>query len=45
MPKLFLEYLLSMETGRSAENYQVEGEGTGEAEGEQGVISKQTPTF
>jgi len=45
LPQLLLEYLLSVEMGTQTENYQVEGEGTGEAEGEQGVISTQLPTF
>ena len=44
-PKLFLEYLLSLEMGTSEVNAPVTGDGTGEAEGERGVISSAPPNF
>jgi tetratricopeptide (TPR) repeat protein len=44
-PKLFLEYLLSLERGSSEVNAPVTGDGTGEAEGERGVISSAPPNF
>lgn len=44
-PKLFLEYLLSLERGASEVNAPVTGDGTGEAEGERGVISSAPPNF
>lgn len=45
MAKLFLEYLLSLQSGQQSQDVQVEGDGSGEAEGEKGVISKIPPTF
>jgi len=45
MPKMFLEYLLSMNRGMQAEDVPQQGEGTGEAEGERGVMSSHPPTF
>ncbi len=44
-PKLFLEYLLSLERGASEVNAPITGDGTGEAEGERGVISSAPPNF
>ena len=45
LPKLLLEYLLSVEGSGSAQSSSSEGDGSGEAEGERGVISPQTPNF
>ena len=45
MPKLLLEYLLSVQGSASSANSSVEGDGTGEAEGERGVISSESPNF
>jgi tetratricopeptide (TPR) repeat protein len=45
MPKLFLEYLLSMERSMQSEDIPQQGEGSGEAEGERGVMSSHPPTF
>lgn len=45
LPKLLLEFLLSVEGSASAQNSSVQGEGTGEAEGERGVISSESPNF
>jgi len=44
-PKLFLEYLLSMDKGSQEVNAPVTGDGSGEAEGERGVISSAPPNF
>jgi tetratricopeptide (TPR) repeat protein len=44
-PKLFLEYLLSLDKGSQEVNAPVTGDGTGEAEGERGVISSAPPNF
>jgi tetratricopeptide (TPR) repeat protein len=44
-PKLFLEYLLSLERGSQEVNAPVTGDGEGEAEGERGVISSAPPNF
>ncbi len=45
LPKLLLEYLLSVQGSASASNSAVQGEGMGEAEGERGVISSEAPNF
>jgi len=45
MAKLFLEYLLSLQGGGSAEAVPSEGDGSGEAQGEKGMISSQPLTF
>lgn len=44
-PKLFLEYLLSLDRGSQEASAPVTGDGTGEAEGERGVISSAPPNF
>lgn len=44
-PKLFLEYLLSLDRGSQEVNAPVTGDGSGEAEGERGVISSAPPNF
>lgn len=44
-PKLFLEYLLSLDRGSQEVNAPVAGDGSGEAEGERGVISSAPPNF
>lgn len=44
-PKLFLEYLLSLDKGSQEVNAPVTGDGSGEAEGERGVISSAPPNF
>jgi len=45
LPKLLLEYLLSAQGGASSASSSMEGEGTGEAEGERGVISSAPSNF
>lgn len=45
MPKLFLEYLLSMDRGMQTEDIPQQGEGSGEAEGERGVMTTHPSTF
>jgi len=45
MSKLFLEYLLSLLGGGTAESVPSEGDGSGEAQGKRGMISSQPPTF
>jgi hypothetical protein len=45
LPKMLLEYLLSVQGGASSESSSVQGEGTGEAEGERGVISSAPSNF
>ena len=44
-PKLFLEYLLSLDRGSQEVSAPVTGDGSGEAEGERGVISSAPPNF
>ena len=44
-PKLFLEYLLSLDRGSQEVNAPITGDGSGEAEGERGVISSAPPNF
>jgi hypothetical protein len=45
LPKLLLEYMLSAQGGASAASSSMQGEGTGEAEGERGVISSAPSNF
>lgn len=45
LPKMLLEYLLSVQGSASAANANVQGEGNGQAEGERGVISSESPNF
>ena len=45
LPKMLLEYLLSVQGGASSQSSSVQGEGTGEAEGERGVISSAPSNF
>lgn len=45
IPKLFLEYLLSMNSGAALNEAPSQGQGTGKAQGKKGMISTNPPRF